>query len=157
MPCFWLNRGVSRSNWFLYRSMNQLMWFILQTYQTVIICNITCKSTCNLRVIDSFTTILSTISKCLGTHRTSRINGKYLLHYLDWFLIRNDIQALWCSLQLQPRSPFNKCHNILKSTAHVFYLLQYYYYNLSKKCKRYANAELNFSSLIFLKKIDHTV
>ena len=113
----------------------------------------TCNSTCNVRVIDSFTTILSTILKCLGTHRTSRINGKYLLHYLDWFLIRNDIQALWCSLQLQPRSPFNKCHNILKSTAHVFYLLQYYYYNLSKKCKRYANAELNFSSLIFLKKL----
>ena len=128
------------------------MWFLLQIYQTVIC--ITCKSTCNLRVIDSFTTtILSPILKCLGTHRTSRINGKYLLHYLDWFLIRNDIQALWCSLQLQPRSPFNKCHNILKLTAHVFYLLQYYYYNLSKKCKRYANAELNFSSLIFLKKL----
>ena len=112
MPCFWLNRGVSRSNWFLYKSINQLMWFLLQIYQTVMICSITCNSTCNVRVIDSFTTILSTILKCLGTHRTSRINGKYLLHYLDWFLIRNDIQALWCSLQLQPRSPFNKCHNI---------------------------------------------
>ena len=131
------------------------MWFLLQIYQTVIKCKILLyicpkNSTCYLRVIDSFIITLITILKCLGTHRTSRINGKYLLHYLDWFLIRNDIQALWCSLQLQPRSPFNKCHNILKLTAHVFYLLQYYNYNLSKKCKRYANAELNFSSLVFL-------